>query len=295
MELIIKNLSKTYANGVSALQNVSLTIPQGMFGLLGPNGAGKSTLMRTLATLQDVDSGSVYLDEIDVLNNKQAIRERLGYLPQDFGLYPRITAESLLDHIAQMKGIGNKSQRKELVASTLHKVNLAKESKKALGTYSGGMRQRFGIAQAIIGSPSLIIVDEPTAGLDPSERNRFYNLLSELGENTIVILSTHIVEDVQTLCSNMAVICEGNVLMQGQPKEGLARVHGKIFQKTIQKSALDEYREKYRVISTKLIEGKLSLRIESDGNPGNEFEQVEPDLEDVYFSLISNKVDLITI
>ncbi|GMQ31704.1 ABC transporter ATP-binding protein [Algoriphagus confluentis] len=295
MKLVIKNLSKTYANGVSALQNISLTIPQGMFGLLGPNGAGKSTLMRTIATLQEADSGSVFLDEIDVLNDKQAIRERLGYLPQDFGLYPRISTETLLDHIAQMKGIGNKGERKELVASTLNKVNLYKERKKSLGTFSGGMRQRFGIAQAMIGNPSLIIVDEPTAGLDPAERNRFYNLLSELGENTIVILSTHIVEDVNTLCSSMAVICKGSVLMQGKPKEALDKVEGKIFQKAIQKSQLHEYREKYQVISTKLHEGKLSLRIESDGNPGNGFEQVQPDLEDVYFSLISTKVDLITI
>ncbi|GMQ27997.1 ABC transporter ATP-binding protein [Algoriphagus confluentis] len=295
MELIINQLSKTYANGVKALNEVSLTIPQGMFGLLGPNGAGKSTLMRTIATLQDADSGSISLDGIDVLKEKQAVRERLGYLPQDFGLYPRINAETMLDHIAQMKGIGNKAERKEVVASLLQKVNLFKDRKKGLGTYSGGMRQRFGIAQALVGNPSLIIVDEPTAGLDPSERNRFYNLLSEIGENTIVILSTHIVEDVNTLCSNMAIICMGEVLMQGKPKDGLEMVKGKIFQKSIDKSDLDTYRKEYQVISTKLISGRLSLRIESEGNPGNGFEAAPADLEDVYFSFISKKVDPITI
>lgn len=295
MELIINNLSKTYSNGVKALNNISLTIPQGMFGLLGPNGAGKSTLMRTIATLQDADFGTITLDGIDVLNDKQAVRERLGYLPQDFGLYPRISAETMLDHIAQMKGIGNKAERKELVASLLQKVNLFKDRKKGLGTYSGGMRQRFGIAQALVGNPSLIIVDEPTAGLDPSERNRFYNLLSEIGENTIVILSTHIVEDVNTLCSNMAIICMGEVLMQGKPKEGLAMVQGKIYRKSIDKGDLEKYRKDYHVISTKLIEGRLSLRIESEENPGNGFDAVPADLEDVYFSFISRKVDPITI
>ncbi len=295
MELTIKNLSKTYSNGVKALDNISLTIPQGMFGLLGPNGAGKSTLMRTLATLQDADSGTAYLDSLDVLNDKQKVRERLGYLPQDFGLYPRINAEVMLDHIAQMKGVGNRSERKELVAALLQKVNLFKDRKKALGTYSGGMRQRFGIAQALIGNPSLIIVDEPTAGLDPSERNRFYNLLSELGENTIIILSTHIVEDVNTLCSNMAIICQGEVLMQGKPKEGIQLLQNRIFNKAILKSELEQYRKDYHVISTKLIEGKLSLRIESDTDPSNGFEPVPADLEDVYFSFISRKVDPITI
>ncbi len=295
MELIIKNLSKTYANGVKALNDISLTIPQGMFGLLGPNGAGKSTLMRTIATLQDPDSGSILLDDINVLEDKQAVRERLGYLPQDFGLYPRINAQVMLDHIAQMKGIGNKGERKDLVENLLQKVNLYSHRKKGLGTYSGGMRQRFGIAQALVGSPSLIIVDEPTAGLDPSERNRFYNLLSEIGENTVVILSTHIVEDVNTLCSNMAIICQGEVLMQGKPAEGIASVNGKIYKKSVEKSELGEYREKYSVISTKLLEGKLSLRIESDENPGDGFEAVQADLEDVYFSYISKKVDPITI
>jgi ABC-2 type transport system ATP-binding protein len=295
MELIIKNLSKTYSNGVKALNDISLTIPQGMFGLLGPNGAGKSTLMRTIATLQDPDSGSISLDNIDVINDKQSVRERLGYLPQDFGLYPRINAEVMLDHIAQMKGIGNKGERKELVESLLQKVNLYTHRKKGLGTYSGGMRQRFGIAQALVGSPSLIIVDEPTAGLDPSERNRFYNLLSEIGENTVVILSTHIVEDVNTLCSNMAIICQGELLMQGKPAEGIVSVQGKIYKKSIDKSELDTYRDKHQVISTKLLEGRLSLRIESETDPGSGFEAVPADLEDVYFSHISKKIDPITL
>lgn len=295
MELVISNLTKTYPNGVRALNAISLTVPQGMFGLLGPNGAGKSTLMRTIATLQEADLGSITLDGMDVLKDKQAVRERLGYLPQDFGLYPKISAETLLDHIAQMKGIGKKGERKDLVEALLNRVNLFKDRKKALGTFSGGMRQRFGIAQALVGNPSLIIVDEPTAGLDPSERNRFYNLLSEIGENTIVILSTHIVEDVNTLCSNMAIICMGEVLMQGKPKDGLAMVNGKIFQKSIEKSDLAQYRQDYQVISTKLISGKLSLRIESEEAPGNGFEAVPADLEDVYFSFISRKVDPITI
>ena len=295
MELKIQNLSKTYSNGVQALNNISLTIPQGMFGLLGPNGAGKSTLMRTIATLQDADKGSVSLDGINVLENKQAVRERLGYLPQDFGLYPRINAEVMLDHIAQMKGVGKKSERKELVASLLQKVNLFQHRKKGLGTYSGGMRQRFGIAQALVGNPSLIIVDEPTAGLDPSERNRFYNLLSEIGENTIVILSTHIVEDVSTLCSQMAIICGGELMMEGKPHDGIASLEGKIYAKAIQKEELDSYKQDLQVISTKLVEGELNLRIESDTNPGNGFEPVPADLEDVYFSHISKKVDPITL
>lgn len=295
MELIIQNLSKTYPNGVTALNDISLHIKQGMFGLLGPNGAGKSTLMRTIATLQDADGGSITLDGIDVLHEKQKVRERLGYLPQDFGLYPRISAEVMLDHIAQMKGVIHKSERKELVGTLLQKVNLFKDRKKALGTFSGGMRQRFGIAQALAGNPSLIIVDEPTAGLDPSERNRFYNLLSELGENTIVILSTHIVEDVSTLCSNMAIICKGEVLMQGKPSDGIAELQGQIFQKSIEKAALSEYKGNYNLIATQLKEGKLSLRIKSESDPGNGFVLVPANLEDVYFSYISQKVDPITL
>lgn len=295
MELLIQNLSKTYPNGVKALNDISLTIQQGMFGLLGPNGAGKSTLMRTIATLQDADSGSVFLDDLDVLHDKQSLREKLGYLPQDFGLYPRISAEVMLDHIAQMKGVINKSERKELVNSLLNKVNLYKDRKKALGTFSGGMRQRFGIAQALAGDPSLIIVDEPTAGLDPSERNRFYNLLSELGENTIVILSTHIVEDVSTLCSQMAIICLGEVLMQGKPSDGIKELEGQIYQKSIAKEDLSQYKGSFDVISTQLKEGKLSLRIKSETEPGSGFVPTVTNLEDVYFSYISQKVDPITL
>ncbi|SMD42487.1 ABC-type multidrug transport system, ATPase component [Aquiflexum balticum DSM 16537] len=295
MELIIQNLSKTYPNGVKALNDISLHIHQGMFGLLGPNGAGKSTLMRTIATLQDADSGSVFLDDLDVLHDKQRLREKLGYLPQDFGLYPRISAEVMLDHIAQMKGVINKSKRKDLVNSLLNKVNLYKDRKKALGTFSGGMRQRFGIAQALAGNPSLIIVDEPTAGLDPSERNRFYNLLSELGENTIVILSTHIVEDVSTLCSQMAIICLGEVLMQGKPSDGISELEGQIYQKSIAKEDLSQYKGQFDVISTQLKEGKLSLRIKSETEPGSGFVPTVTNLEDVYFSYISQKVDPITL
>jgi len=295
MQLNITNLSKTYSNGVQALKDISLTIPQGMFGLLGPNGAGKSTLMRTIATLQDADSGSIILDDINVMDNPQAIRERLGYLPQDFGLYPRISAEVMLDHIAQMKGVGNMGERKELVSSLLEKVNLYSHRKKALGTYSGGMRQRFGIAQALAGNPNLIIVDEPTAGLDPTERNRFYNLLSEIGENTIVILSTHIVEDVSTLCSKMAIICNGEVLMDGKPRDGLSLLTENIFAKVVRKDELEAYKEKYKVISTKLKEGNLALRVEANSNPGDGFQHVEPNLEDVYFSHIANKVDPVTL
>lgn len=295
MELNINNLSKTYTNGIKALNNINLSIPQGMFGLLGPNGAGKSTLMRTIATLQDADSGSIFLDDLNVLENKQGVREKLGYLPQDFGLYPRILAEVMLDHIAQMKGIQNRTDRKNLVETLLHKVNLYQHRKKALGTYSGGMRQRFGIAQALAGNPSLIIVDEPTAGLDPSERNRFYNLLSELGENTIVILSTHIVEDVSTLCSRMAIICEGELLMEGKPREGIEELTGRIYQKIINKEELGHYRNQYQVISTKLIEGKLNMHIESDTPLEEGLELTAPGLEDVYFSHIAKKVDPITI
>jgi ABC-type multidrug transport system ATPase subunit len=235
------------------------------------------------------------LDELDVLHDKQSLREKLGYLPQDFGLYPRITAEVMLDHIAQMKGVINKSERKELVNSLLNKVNLYKDRKKALGTFSGGMRQRFGIAQALAGNPSLIIVDEPTAGLDPSERNRFYNLLSELGENTIVILSTHIVEDVSTLCSQMAIICLGEVLMQGKPSDGISELEGQIYQKSIAKEDLSQYKGQFDVISTQLKEGKLSLRIKSETEPGSGFVPAVTNLEDVYFSYISQKVDPITL
>lgn len=295
MKLVINSLSKTYANGVHALKDVSLTLSNGMFGLLGPNGAGKSSLMRTIATLQEADKGSVFLDDLDVLKNKTEVRQLLGYLPQEFGVYPKISAERMLDHIAQLKGIGNAGERKDLVGSLLENVNLSKDRKKHLGTYSGGMKQRFGIAQALIGNPKLIIVDEPTAGLDPAERNRFYNLLSQLGENTIVILSTHIVEDVSTLCSNFAIICQGEVLYAGQPDTAVNELEGKIFSKAISKQALNFYQDDFTVISTQLKIGKLHIRVIQDTDPGNGFVAVSPGLEDVYFSNIATRVDVNTI
>jgi ABC-2 type transport system ATP-binding protein len=295
MKLIINALSKTYANGVRALNDVSLTLSNGMFGLLGPNGAGKSSLMRTIATLQEADKGTIFLDDLNVLKNKTQVRQLLGYLPQEFGVYPKITAERMLDHIAQLKGIGNGAERKELVLALLEKVNLYKDRKKYLGTYSGGMKQRFGIAQALIGDPKLIIVDEPTAGLDPAERNRFYNLLSQLGENTIVILSTHIVEDVSTLCANFAIICQGEVLYAGEPDVAVREMEGKIFSKAIEKNELPLYRDDLHVISTQLKTGKLHIRILNDSNPGGGFAPAAPNLEDVYFSHIAKRVDVNTI
>jgi ABC-2 type transport system ATP-binding protein len=295
MKLSINSLSKTYSNGVHALKDVSLTLNNGMFGLLGPNGAGKSSLMRTIATLQEADKGDVFLDGLNVLKNKTDVRQLLGYLPQEFGVYPKVSAERMLDHIAKLKGIENASERKELVGSLLENVNLSKDRKKNLGTYSGGMKQRFGIAQALIGKPKLIIVDEPTAGLDPAERNRFYNLLSQLGENTIVILSTHIVEDVSTLCSRFAIICQGEVLYAGEPDYAVSEMEGKIFSKAIDKSELPQYQKDYNVISTQLKSGKLHIRILHDTNPGNDFAQAEPNLEDVYFSNISTRIDVNTI
>jgi ABC-type multidrug transport system ATPase subunit len=295
MKLQINSLSKTYANGVQALKDVSLTLNNGMFGLLGPNGAGKSSLMRTIATLQEADAGSIFLDDLDVLNNKTRVRQLLGYLPQEFGVYPKISAERMLDHIAQLKGVGNKAERKELVSALLENVNLSKDRKKNLGTYSGGMKQRFGIAQALIGDPKLIIVDEPTAGLDPAERNRFYNLLSQLGENTIVILSTHIVEDVSTLCSNFAIICQGEVLYAGQPDAAVSEMEGKIFTKAIEKAELSFYQDDFTVISTQLKTGKLHIRIIEDTDPGKGFVSATPNLEDVYFSNIATRVDVNTI
>jgi ABC-2 type transport system ATP-binding protein len=280
---------------VNALKDVSLTLNNGMFGLLGPNGAGKSSLMRTIATLQEADKGSVFLDDLDVLKSKTRVRQLLGYLPQEFGVYPKISAERMLDHIARLKGIDDAGQRKEVVGSLLENVNLSKDRKKNLGTYSGGMKQRFGIAQALIGAPKLIIVDEPTAGLDPAERNRFYNLLSQLGENTIVILSTHIVEDVSTLCSNFAIICQGEVLYAGEPDSAVAQMEGKIFTKAIDKARLQHYQADYTVISTQLKSGKLHIRILQDTHPGNGFEPAVANLEDVYFSNIATRMDVNTI
>ena len=285
MQLTIRNLSKTYSNGVKALQDVSLDIPTGMYGLLGPNGAGKSTLMRTLATLQEADSGTATLGDINVLQDKEAVRRALGYLPQEFGIYPRISATNMLDHLATLKGIPA-NRRKEVVTSLLQRVNLWEHRKKAVSSYSGGMRQRFGIAQALIGDPKLIIVDEPTAGLDPGERNRFYNLLSEIGENVIVILSTHIVEDVKELCSNMAIINGGQVLYAGSPEAALTQLEGKIWEKAIAKAEMDDYQGRFRVISSKLVAGKPIIHILSEGDPGEGFRRADAGLEDVFFAKI---------
>lgn len=288
MQLTIRNLSKTYSNGVQALKDVSLDIETGMYGLLGPNGAGKSTLMRTLATLQDADSGIATLGDIDVLKDKDALRRVLGYLPQEFGVYPRISATEMLDHLAVLKGIpGN--QRKEVVSALLQRVNLWDHRKKAVSSYSGGMRQRFGIAQALLGDPKLIIVDEPTAGLDPGERNRFYNLLSEIGENVIVILSTHIVEDVKELCSNMAIINNGQVLYAGAPEASLLALQGKVWQKSILKSEVDVYQQAYgsRLISSKLVAGKPIIHVYDENMPGEGFQAAAAGLEEVFFAKIN--------
>ena len=387
MQLSITRLSKTYSNGVRALHDVSLTLPNGMFGLLGPNGAGKSSLMRTIATLQEADSGSIRLEEaaeggdrlgerrlaadggavmqvegplgrmrrdmlgaadsggrqraaaggggdrqvsgpggLDVLREKTRVRQLLGYLPQEFGVYPKVSAERMLDHIARLKGVEDARERKQLVGGLLENVNLSKDRRKHLGTFSGGMKQRFGIAQALIGNPRLIIVDEPTAGLDPAERNRFYNLLSQLGENTIVILSTHIVEDVSTLCSNFAIICQGEVLFAGEPEKAVQGLEGTIFTKAIGKDELAVYQQRYRVISTQLKTGRLHIRIVrpaaagddggrlahggdggsalAGGSPGalahegllaEGFVAAPPSLEDVYFSRIGTRMNIDTI
>lgn len=285
MELSIQSLSKTYPNGVAALKEVTLTIPTGMYGLLGPNGAGKSSLMRTIATLQDADSGSIHLDGLDVLKEKTAVRKMLGYLPQEFGVYPKVSAQDMLDHIAVLKGLT--TGRKELVQALLQKVNLHDVRKKSLSGFSGGMKQRFGIAQALLGDPKLIIVDEPTAGLDPGERNRFYNLLSEIGENRIVILSTHIVDDVKELCSNMAIIDKGTLLYSGSPNEALNSLSGKIWTKYIPKPEIQQFMERYQVISTRMVGGRPLIHVYSESDPGDGFEPAETDLEDVFFSRIA--------
>jgi ABC-type multidrug transport system ATPase subunit len=290
MELKIQNLSKTYPNGVSALQNISLTIGKGMFGLLGQNGAGKSSLMRTIATLQDADSGNIYFNEVDISKNPQELRKQLGYLPQEFGVYPSISAQDLLLHIADMKGITSKNERQEQVKELLNRVNLFDVRNKKLDSFSGGMKQRFGIAQALLGNPKLIIVDEPTAGLDPTERNRFYNLLAEIGENTIVILSTHIVEDVSTLCNDMAIIGQGKLLLQGKPDEIEAELNGKVFELPIQKSELQEYTQRYQVISQRYYLGKLMITVVADNMEDGKFSGKSPSLEDAYFyTLIKQK------
>ena len=290
MDLTIKHLNKQYSNGVHALKDVSLSIGKGMFGLLGPNGAGKSSLMRTLATLQDADSGEVRLGDIDVLQEKDKVRQVLGYLPQEFGVYPRSSAVELLDHLALLKGVNNARERKELVNYLLDKVNLFEHRRKAVKSFSGGMRQRFGIAQCLIGSPKLIIVDEPTAGLDPGERNRFYNILSEIGEEAILILSTHIVQDVRELCTQMAIMDKGEVLYHGSVDQALGLIQGKVFEKSIEKGMLSEYRENYAVISDKLVGGKPLIHVFAEEEPANDFVKAEANLEDVFFAKLNQLV-----
>ena len=281
--LSIKALNKTYANGVQALKNVNLEIPNGMFGLLGPNGAGKSSLMRTIATLQEPDSGSIQFDQIDVLVDNEALRRQLGYLPQDFGVYPKVSAEDLLNHFAVLKGLTQRAQRKEMVEGLLHQTNLWDARKRKLGTYSGGMRQRFGIAQALLGAPKLVIVDEPTAGLDPDERNRFLNLLAEIGEQVVVILSTHIVEDVTDLCPRMAMIVKGEVMLQGEPQAAIDTLKSKVWRKRVSKAALPQYQQRFNVLSSRLVGGEPQINVHADSQPEEGFVQVEADLEDVYF------------
>ena len=289
MSLTISGLSKTYPNGVKALKNISLTIGNNMFGLLGPNGAGKSTLMRTIATLQEPDSGTIFLDGIDVLKDKNAVRRTLGYLPQEFGVYPKISAIDLLSHLAVMKGITGAGERKESVEALLQQTNLWAFRKKALGTYSGGMKQRFGIAQALLGKPRLIIVDEPTAGLDPAERNRFLNLLSSIGRDITVILSTHIVEDVRELCPRMAIIAAGELLLEGSPQQALEGLQGKIWSKIVlTDDELRSLESQHRVVSSHLLGGQHEIRVFADGSPGDGFRPVDAALEDVYFLNLAN-------
>ncbi|MBV9772399.1 MAG: ABC transporter ATP-binding protein [Gemmatimonadetes bacterium] len=285
--LTVTRLSKTYPNGVHALRGVDLTIGRGLFGLLGPNGAGKSTLMRTLATLQDPDAGSIEFDGVDVLRDPEAHRRRLGYLPQDFGVYPGVSAMELLDHLALLKGVADRRARREQVEALLHRTNLWEHRKKAVGGYSGGMRQRFGIAQALLGDPRLVIVDEPTAGLDPEERNRFHNLLAEVGEQVVVILSTHIVEDVRQLCPRMAILAGGRVLREGAPRRLVAEMEGRVWWRTAAKGEVDGLRASHTVLSTQLLEGRTRVHVLADDRPGAEFEPVAPDLEDVYFATLA--------
>ena len=288
--LEIRDLSKTYANGVEALKRVSLSIPNGMFGLLGPNGAGKSTLMRTIATLQDADEGSVRLNGLDMLADKPAARRLLGYLPQEFGVYPKVSAEAMLDHFAVLKGVIARGERATVVESLLQQVNLWEVRKRKLGTYSGGMRQRFGIAQALIGNPKLIIVDEPTAGLDPEERNRFLNLLAAIGENVVVILSTHIVEDVTDLCQRMAVISAGEVLLAGEPLDAIRALDGSVWRRAVPTATIEDYKARLTVLSTRLSAGRSIVHVLADSRPEEGFEPVAPDLEDVYFGQLKRHV-----
>ncbi len=287
MELVIKNLSKTYSNGVKAMNDINLTIPVGMFGLLGPNGAGKSSLMRTICTLQDPDTGSIMFGDLNVLKNKNEVRKIVGYLPQDFGFYPGVNAVELLNHFALLKGIKNDTERKESVEYLLQQTNLWDVRKRNVNDYSGGMRQRFGIAQALIGNPKIIIVDEPTAGLDPTERNRFLTLLGEIGLNKIVILSTHIVEDVYNLCSNMAIMNKGEVKLVARPLAAIDKLKGKVWHSFIDKNDLDAYKKEYDVLSTRLVEGKYQINVLSDVQPTSTFEATSPNLEDVYFTNVN--------
>ena len=285
--LELADVSHVYPNGTRALDHVTLSIPRGMFGLLGPNGAGKSTLMRNVATLQTPTEGSIRFGDIDVVAEPEALRRTLGYLPQDFGVYPRVSAHDMLDHMAVLKGIASAGARKATVEALLHQVNLWDVRKKALAGFSGGMRQRFGIAQALIGNPELIIVDEPTAGLDPEERNRFLNLLAEIGEQVVVILSTHIVEDVSDLCPRMAVLAGGRIQLEGAPLELIRSTRGRIWMKAIERGDIERYRETYDLISTRLFAGRTVIHILSDSDPGDGFESVEGGLEDVYFTTLA--------
>jgi ABC-type multidrug transport system ATPase subunit len=287
MDLLLESVAKTYPNGVRALDQVSLRIPRGMFGLLGPNGAGKSTLMRSIATLQDVDGGSMRFGDIDIRTQPERLRETLGYLPQDFGVYPKVTALDMLDHLAQLKGLAQRGPRAEVVESLLHRTNLWEHRKKRLGGFSGGMKQRFGIAQALLGNPRLIIVDEPTAGLDPAERFRFHNLLAEISEDVVVLLSTHIVSDVADLCQNMAIMAMGRVVLGGRPLELIASLRGRIWKKFVVVAELEELQRHARVIAVRRVAGQRLVHIYSEQSPKDGFEPAEPDLEDVYFQALT--------
>lgn len=287
--LTIENLTKIYPNGVKALNGINLKITNGMFGLLGANGAGKSSLMRTIASLQEPSEGSINFNDVDIISQPQYVRENLGYLPQEFGVYQKISAEKLLNHLAILKGILDKKERKEQVTALLQQVNLYQHRRKSVYTFSGGMRQRFGIAQALLANPKLIIVDEPTAGLDPEESNRFLNLLSEIGENVIVILSTHIVEDVKNLCPKMAILANGEIISEGNPRELVASIEGKIWTKIIPKADIEVYKKAFNVISTKLVSGETQIRVLSDNKPESGFEMIIPNLEDFYFTTLFNQ------
>jgi ABC-2 type transport system ATP-binding protein len=289
ISLSIQKVSKTYANGVAALRDVTLTIPSGMYGLLGPNGAGKSTLMRILATLQEPDGGSINFGGIDILNQKEEVRQTLGYLPQEFGLYPKARAQDLLDYFAVLKGITHRASRKEVVEALLKQTNLWDKRRQKLDGFSGGMKQRFGVAVALLGNPKLMIVDEPTAGLDPAERVRFLNLLSELGENSVVILSTHIVEDVSELCTRMAIINKGRILLEAEPLKAVEQLRGKIWRRVVEKSAVAQLEQEHAVISTRLLSGRTVAHIYSENDPGSGFEGVAPNLEDVYFATMAGR------